>query len=71
MGTNTHLLYPHPYPHTQEGLAKNMLSKRTVFREFLGGPVTKTLSFQCRAPGLLPSQETRSNMLQLRPSAAK
>ena len=54
VGTNTHLFYPHPYPHTQEGLARNMLSKRTVFREFLGGPVAKILSFQCRAPGFAP-----------------
>ena len=35
-------------------------------RDFSGGPVVKTLHFQCRGPGSIPGQGTRSCMLQLR-----
>ena len=36
------------------------------FRDFPGGPVTKTLHSQCRGPGSIPGPETRSHMPQLR-----
>ena len=35
-------------------------------RSTTGGPVVKTLHSQCRGLGLIPSQGTRSHMLQLR-----
>ena len=36
-----------------------------------GGPVATTLLFQCRGPGSIPGQGTRSRMLQLQvPNAA-
>ena len=35
-------------------------------RSFPGGPVAKTLHSQCRSPGSMTSQRTRSHMLQLR-----
>ena len=44
---------------------------KKINRHFLGGPVAKTFHSQCRGPGLIPGQETRSHMLQLRPSATK
>ena len=41
-------------------------------RDFLGGPVAKTLCFQLQgAQGLIPGPGARSHMLQLRPGAAK
>ena len=40
-------------------------------RDFPHGPGAKTLSSQCRRLGSIPAQGTRSQMLQLRPSAAK
>ena len=33
---------------------------------FPSGPVTRTLASQCRGPGLIPDQGTRSNTLHLR-----
>ena len=36
--------------------------------DFPGGPVAKTLHSQCRGPGSIPDQGTRSHMLQLRSS---
>ena len=35
-------------------------------RDFTGGSVVRTLHCQCRGPGLIPSQGTRSHMPQLR-----
>ena len=35
------------------------------------GPVAKTVHSQCRGPGSISGQGTRSHMLQLRPDAAK
>ena len=52
-----------------------------MFRDFPGGLVAKTLCFQCRGPGLIPGQGTRSHMhaatksshaaMKLRPGTAK
>jgi len=40
--------------------------------DFPGGPVAKTLSYQCRGPrGQSPVKELRFHMLQLRPGIAK
>ena len=36
---------------------------------FASGPMVKTPCSQCRRPGLIPRQGTKSDMLQLRPSA--
>ena len=35
-------------------------------QDFPGGPIDKTPCFQCRGPGSIPGQGTRSHMLQLR-----
>ena len=36
------------------------LKKQTnTMRDFPGGPIAKTLSFQCRGPSLIPGQGTR------------
>ena len=39
--------------------------------DFPGGPVAKLCAPNARALGLIPSQGTRSHILQLRASAAK
>ena len=36
-----------------------------------GGPMIKTPHTQCRGPGSIPGQGTRSHMPQLRPGTAK
>ena len=36
------------------------------YRDFLGGPVARTLGSQCRGPGFNPCQGTRSYLPQLR-----
>ena len=36
--------------------------EEAAIRDFLGGPVAKTLSFQCRGPGSVPGQGARSLM---------
>ena len=41
-------------------------SSKCFFREFPGGPVAKTPNSNCRVPGLIFGQGTRSHMLQLR-----
>ena len=37
-----------------------------IFRDFLGGPGARVLHYQCRGPGWIPDQGTRSHMLQLK-----
>ena len=39
---------------------------KSYLRDFPGGPVVKTLWSQCRGPGSIAGQGTRSHMLQLR-----
>ena len=58
--------------------ARVKLKQDWPWGDFPGGPVVKTLVSQCRGPGLIPGQGTRSHMrqqssrvLQLRPSAAE
>lgn len=43
---------------------KHSLRIKTNHSELLSGPVVKTLRSQRRGPGPIPSQETRSYMLQ-------
>ena len=50
---------------TKATAKKNEL-KRELPGDFPGGPVAKTQHSQCRGPGLIPSQGTRSHMPQLR-----
>ena len=38
----------------------------SIFWDIPGGPVAKTSCSQCRGPGLIPGQGTRSHMLQVR-----
>ena len=45
--------------------------KKKKIRDFPGGPVTKTLSSQCRRPEFNPWSGTRSHLQQLRPDTAK
>ena len=45
--------------------------KKKYFGDFPGGPVTETPQPQCRSPGQISAQGTRSHMLQLRPGTAK
>ena len=40
-------------------------------RDFLDGPVVKTLCYQCRSLGLIPGQGTRPPVPHLRPEASK
>ena len=40
--------------------------KKSMDRDFPGGPVAKTPHYQRRGPGLIPGQGTRSHMLQLK-----
>ena len=49
---------------------KKRRSKYT-YRDFPGGPVTKTQAFNAGGPGLIPSHGTRSQIPQQRPNTAK
>ena len=51
---------------SREGLRCGHEESRTKEGDFPGGPVAKTLRSQCRGPGLIPGQGTRSHLLQLR-----
>ena len=53
------------------GGEKRMNTVRNDPRNFLDEPGVKTLCYWCRGLGLIPGQETRSRVPQLRPEAAK
>ena len=53
------------------GVEAGALFVKIDFEDFPGGPVAKILHSQCRKPGSIPHQGTRSHMQQLRPSTAK
>ena len=50
----------------REGKQGILVIFKTPSRDFPSGSGDKTLSSQCRDPGLPPGQERRSHMLQLR-----
>ena len=67
-GTNSH----HKHQYSLVLYYVNIkLDIKGLSREFLAGPVAKTLHSQNRGPGLIPGQGTRSHIPQLRPYAAK
>ena len=49
-----------------QGLLRTPFHFRSQPRDFLDGPVSKTLYSQCRGPGSIPDQEARFHTAQLK-----
>ena len=62
---------PFSFSATQITFIHTLESLKHQGRDLPGGPVARTLIFQCGVLGLIPGWGTRSHMPQLRPCAAK